>query len=414
MTLPAADVAASLPARPGEISTTGTGARRISSLDQFRGYTVAGMLLVNFLGGFYACPAILKHHHDYCSYADTIMPHFLFAVGFAFRLTFERRVEREGARAAYGRVVRRLLGLMLVSIVVYSPGAVAGSWDELREIGLGALAAPLKRHWFQTLMQIAVTSLWILPVIRSGVGVRIAFAAGSAAVHVVLSYWFNFHWVNTEPNGIDGGPLGFLTWTIPAITGTLGCDAVTAAGGFRMLRACAIAVVMMGAAWLLSCGTRWYDVPAGRSIDVRTEKLADDPVIPRSERITRRAAVDYLAEPPFVPPPPAGERQWNYWMMSQRSGTVSYLLFAAGCSLLVYTAFYAACDRAGWQLPFFRTLGTNALAAYIIHGLVDSAVSPFVPKDAPGWYVTLACGLFFGLCWLLVWSLERNRIFLRL
>ena len=61
---------------------------RIASLDEFRGYTVAGMLLVNFIGGFVVVPAIFKHHNTYCSYADTIMPQFFFEVGFAFRLTF--------------------------------------------------------------------------------------------------------------------------------------------------------------------------------------------------------------------------------------------------------------------------------------------------------------------------------------
>ena len=59
--------------------------RRIVSLDQFRGYTVLGMFLVNFVGGFAACQYLLQHHNTFCSYADTIMPHFLFAVGFAFR-----------------------------------------------------------------------------------------------------------------------------------------------------------------------------------------------------------------------------------------------------------------------------------------------------------------------------------------
>ena len=48
------------------------------------------MVLVNFLGGYAAVPQIFQHSHDYCSYADTIMPQFLFAVGFAFRLTFGR------------------------------------------------------------------------------------------------------------------------------------------------------------------------------------------------------------------------------------------------------------------------------------------------------------------------------------
>ena len=78
-------------------------------------------------------------------------------------------------------------------------------------------------------MHIAVTSLWILPVIRAGIGIRVLWMIGSAAAHVALSYWFNFEWVNSSPNGIDGGPLGFLTWTIPAIVGTLACDALAAA-----------------------------------------------------------------------------------------------------------------------------------------------------------------------------------------
>jgi predicted acyltransferase len=42
----------------GATSAPGPGGR-IVSLDQFRGYTVAGMLLVNFLGGYRAVPAVL-------------------------------------------------------------------------------------------------------------------------------------------------------------------------------------------------------------------------------------------------------------------------------------------------------------------------------------------------------------------
>ena len=73
---------------------------RIISLDQFRGYTVAAMFFVNFIGGFkVAAPDFLLHHNTYCSYADTIMPHFLFAVGFALRLVMIREVERRGRAA---------------------------------------------------------------------------------------------------------------------------------------------------------------------------------------------------------------------------------------------------------------------------------------------------------------------------
>ena len=186
-------------------------AQRIVSLDQFRGYTVAGMLLVNFLGGFVACPHHLKHSHDYFSYADTIMPQFLFAVGFAFRLTFGRRDELEGSAAAYGRVVRRMLGLALVSFVVYTVSPRAASWQALAEAGFWeVLHEPLKCNWFQTLMHITVTSLWLVPVIRAGAAVRIAWMVASAVAHVALSAWFNFEWLNTPPDRRRAARLSYL------------------------------------------------------------------------------------------------------------------------------------------------------------------------------------------------------------
>ena len=55
-------------------------------------------------------------------------------------------------------------------------------------------------------MHIAVTSLWILPVIRSSALVRVAYMIASAALQVSLSYWFYFDWVHT--GGIDGGAAG--------------------------------------------------------------------------------------------------------------------------------------------------------------------------------------------------------------
>ncbi len=395
--------------------------KRIVSLDQFRGYTVAGMFLVNYMGFFVVCPVVLKHHNTYCSYADTIMPHFMFAVGFAFRLTFGRRVQSEGAVSAYMRVVRRLLGLVLVSLIIYRISPVAKTWSELQAIGVwDAIAGPLKRNWFQTLMHIAVTSLWIVPVIRARASVRIAYMIFSAAAHVVLSYYFYFTWVNSPPNGIDGGPLGFLTWTIPAIIGTLACDWVVEAEGLPRVKPFLIwsfALMLLG--WGISCGTRFYDVPVADQTNpaIKSEKLAAHPVIPDKAQIEAKQGepfTAYLAEPPFVKPPEQEQRQWNYWMMSQRAGTLSYLVFTAGLSLVVYLLFHLACDRGNWQIPLFRTLGTNALVAYILHDLVMEAVKPFATRDSPAWYAWGSFVLFFWITWLIVRHLEKNEIHLKL
>ena len=54
--------------------SSGAWAGRIVSLDQFRGYTVAGMFAVNFLGHLALTHQLLKHNDTHFSYADSIMP----------------------------------------------------------------------------------------------------------------------------------------------------------------------------------------------------------------------------------------------------------------------------------------------------------------------------------------------------
>ncbi len=352
--------------------------RRIASLDQFRGYTVAGMLLVNFLGGFRAVHALLKHHNTYCSYADTIMPQFFFAVGFAYRLTFLRRLRSDGYGAAAVAAIRRNLGLILVGFVVYHLDGRVSRWDELESLTLADFAARVfRRELFQALVHIAVTSIWVLPVIASGAPVRVLYMLASAVLHLGLSSWFYLDWAWKTPV-IDGGPLGFLTWTIPLLVGSLAYDAVGGLTDPRRIagRSMGWSLVLMLGGYALSCaGGDW-------------------------------------APPPFVPPSASGPP--GLWTMSQRTGSTSYLTFSAGFALAVYALFVLACDLGGFQSRVFRTFGVNALAAYVIHPLVAGAVKPYAPDDAPLWYVAAAFGVYFGICYLFNRYLEEHRIFLRL
>jgi predicted acyltransferase len=199
--------------------------RRIVSLDQFRGYTVVGMLFVNFLGGYQVVPAIFKHHNTYCSYADTIMPQFFFAVGFAYRLTFLGRLAKGGVWPAAAAVLKRNAELILLGFVIYHLDGGVKSWAELQKLGLhGFFAHAFQRELFQTLVHIAITSIWILPVIAAGTSIRIIFMIASAGLHLWLSSRFYLDWASKHV--IDGGPLGFLTWTIPTLVGSLAYDAV--------------------------------------------------------------------------------------------------------------------------------------------------------------------------------------------
>jgi predicted acyltransferase len=347
---------------------------RIASLDQFRGYTVAGMLFVNFLNGFDGVPAVLKHHNTYCSYADTIMPQFFFAVGFAYRLTFLKRLRALGPRAATAAAVRRNLGLIVLGFVLYHLDGGATTWAELAALGpAGFAATAFQRTAFQTLVHIALASLWVLPVIAARPPARVGYLVLSAALHLGLSRWFYFDWAWARPV-IDGGPLGFLSWSVPLLVGSLAFDAVGRGGDERLWKLTGWSFVLMGVGYGLSC--------VGRA----------------------------PAAPPFLAP----AAPVTLWTMSQRTGSISYLTFASGFSLLVYAAFVAACDRGGLRVGLFRTFGRNALAAYVLHGLVASAVKPYVPRDAPGWYVAAGFLLYFGISYGLVRGLEKQGVFIKL
>jgi hypothetical protein len=128
------------------------------------------------------------------------------------------------------------------------------------------------------------------------------------------------------------------------------------------------------------------------------------------------AVADYFAQPPFVPPADRqqAEAARNYWTMSQRAGSVSYQTFAAGFALAVLAAFRVACD--GWRLRwgYLDLLGRNALAGYLIHGMVAGAVKPFTPRDAPAVYVWAAFAVYLGVTTLFLRYLDKHRLYLRL
>jgi predicted acyltransferase len=380
------------------MSNTLSSSGRLVSLDQFRGYTVLGMFFVNIGSNFDALPAFFRHHNTYCSYADTIMPQFFFAVGFAYRLTLLKRLRSPNSGSAYGHVIWRSLALILLGFVLYHLDRTK-SWADWQVFVREKLAGELlKRELFQTLVHIAVASIWVLPVMAASPLVRIGYACFSGILHLVLSYWFYYAWVHADPSGIDGGPLGFLTWAIPLLAGSVAYDVVAAdlpsLSKFRILLGAGIIVMALG--YGLSC----IVVPGKLNphlTDGITLRLVEPPLMAPA-----KDANDQLLFPPTL------------LTMNQRAGSISYLTFTAGFSLAVYALFFLACDVWGWRLGLFETLGSNALAAYILQDLVGTAVEAYAPQDSPWWYALGAFAVFLGICYLFLWHLQKHKLFLRL
>jgi predicted acyltransferase len=403
---------------------TGT-VERIASMDQFRGYTVAGMFVVNFLAGLTAVHALFKHNHTWFSYADSIMPGFLFAAGFSYRLSMLRRRAQLGPRQAYRHAILRSLALVLISLVFFGLGGTFGSWSEMTREGVREFVARLlKAHLWEVLAIIGVAQLLVLPVVAAGPRVRVLAILAFLVAHVALSHSFNYDFVHRRPNWMDaywgaadtrawdGGFFGLLMWSVPLLGGTLAYDVVAGASAGPVRRLVGWGVGLMALGYLLSCLSPLYDVEAPPA--PAADRFAASPVLPPLERLGTRPATALLATPPFAEPPPPEVRPLNYWMMDKRVVTASFTLFSTGFAFGLYGLFVLACDRGGWRLELFRMLGQNPLVAYLLHHATEKTVRAVVPKDSPLWWCLVGLVVFFGVTMMFVRYLDRHKLFVRL
>jgi predicted acyltransferase len=202
------------------------------SIDQFRGFAIFGMILVNYLNHFKVIPDTFKHPHYGMTFANTIAPYFLIAVGMGFRISFTKMVSRTGYRSALVHSVKRYLILIFIGIVLCGPNLKTDIWDALVDIGFSGLLA--------------------LPFILSSKTVRTIAAFGFLVLYQLLFIYAGYgEW--TMANSIDGGPLGPLSWVSILLFGTILYDFLVESPSRNFIRntlVYGIALVVLG--YLLS------------------------------------------------------------------------------------------------------------------------------------------------------------------
>ena len=406
-------------------------------MDQFRGYTVVCMILVNLVSRFHWVPPVFKHHDNYLSYADTIMPNFLFAVGFSFRLTMLRRLQRVSLSRTYWTYIRRSLLLIFVStlgvalvVTFESPRLFENFSQQDWQV---SIAIFLKSYLWQTLSIIGVTQLVILPLVPFGSRVRWGALFAFAIGHAALCYWFNWGFVLGQPDNWmvqlwntgadrswDGGFFGPLCWTVPMLGGTLAFDVIagceTRQFAISRLMKYGVAFTVLG--YIISCGTRLYDIVDGSEAAPQRNpsdwKRAESPFVSSPTNVDLRHPLSLLAEPPFVAPPSFPKRLDNYWMMSKRIPTLSFILCATGLGFVTYAGFVWLNDVRGFQLGVFRTFGTNPLLSYFLSEILNPFVHIFVPYHSSVWYSVVGFMAYLGVNYACIRFCERNKLFLRL
>jgi predicted acyltransferase len=405
-------------------------------MDQFRGLTILLMFAVHYAGSFawgVNPRPVLGHNHYYLSVGDLAFPWFHFAAGFALRLTFLRRLQTHGPAAAYGRVVRRCVLLILLADAWPLLGGLHVSrWGSQQRTDFSALLATYLKFDFWTILAIlGVTSLWVLPVIGRSARLRVAFVLAGLAMHALATQAFYLAFMNGRPNPVDaalgttgvlgheGGPLGFLVWAVPQVAGSLAYDLVTRE---RPRRACrrllAWGVALVGIGYALSCLSTLYPLAEGPRASASgypdMGQLLDSPVLPGLGSDSAGEVRPGLLDPPFVPPPPQRQRLWNYWMPSRRLATPTFMFMSTGFGLLTYGVFVLVGDLRAFRGGLLRTFGQNPLIAYLLDPAIGDLVATFWPEHG-GWPWALAgAALRLALTYLPVRVLEWRRLYLRL
>ncbi len=367
---------------------------RLTSLDAFRGATIAGMILVNNPGSWRHVYAPLLHApwHGWTP-TDLIFPFFLFIIGVAMPLSFTKRLSRGDTRAELTKhVIRRSLilfglGLFMAAFPTFSDWGNLRIMGVLQRIGVVYLIAsviyltlgPTLRWGVLALLLFGYWALMTLVPVP-GYGAGVLTPEGNLGAHLDRLILGQSHLWRGDPWDPEG-----LASTLPAVGSTLlgifvGEWLASARGQER--KATMLAVVSLVA---IGVGLLWGQL--------------------------------------F----PINKGLW----------TSSYVVFTAGMGGLLLAGFYWAIELRGWKAWSRPSViyGVNAIAVFVLSGLLTKVLVRWqVPTEAGAttsaysWIYTnvfaswagplngsLAFAISYVTFWLfLMWLLYRRSIFIKI
>ncbi|MEA5553782.1 acyltransferase family protein [Anabaena cylindrica UHCC 0172] len=164
---------------------------RLTSLDVFRGITIAGMILVNMVGVADDKYSLLDHAEwNGCTPTDLVFPFFLFIVGVAMTFSLSKyTVDNKPSKAVYLRILRRAAILFILGLLLngfWNKGVWTFDLSSIRLMGvlqrislsylfasLIVLKLPRKSQWI--LAGVLLIGYWLtmmyVPVPEYGAGV---------------------------------------------------------------------------------------------------------------------------------------------------------------------------------------------------------------------------------------------------
>lgn len=337
---------------------------RIASIDQLRGFAIFGMLLVDYFGCFDHTWSQLHHHREGMTFADIIAPLFLFVVGMGMRLSTLKRLEHDSLPNVRKAILKRYALLTLIAFTLYT----GYLWDALMNIGLAGLLAvflvdkkPSVRITagllflaaYQAVFSLTVYGGWLLRVVK--------FEDDTMPLLVKL-FPFGPELMDCP---INGGPLGFWSWALMLLCGTIAYDIMASKNTRTITAGClawGVALCVIGYALKIE----WTGVKAA-------------------------------------------------WPFSKYYVTAPYALWSSGLCFLILLAFYGVCDLLRVQIPHLTVFGTNPLVIYILQWCIMESACRFIPDETTNWMgIWLGFAVFYGICYGTAYYLHQKKIFVKL
>lgn len=302
--------------------------KRLQSLDFFRGFTIAGMILVNNPGSWSnVYPPLLHASWNGWTPTDLIFPFFLFIVGVSIVLALSGKKERgEINKDIYIKVVRRTLllfglGLFLAAFPYFNfstlriPGVLQRIAVCYFIATLIFLHSSVKTQviWTAAFLAVYWALMEFIPVPDIGTGL---YERGANFSNYFDGLFLSGHmWSQTK----TWDPEGIIS-TLPAISTTL------------------------------------FGILTGHLIRSKKSEV---------EKVAQMLIWGNIAI--------AVGMAWDHWMPINKSlWTSSYSVFMAGMAMVCLGISYYLIDVKGWQkgIKPFIVYGMNAITVFVLSGLV--------------------------------------------
>lgn len=365
---------------------------RLISLDVFRGLTIAGMVLVNNAGNWSAVyPPLLHASWHGWTPTDLIFPFFVFIVGIAIPIAFEKRKAMGGSqRDLYLKIARR-------TGAIFGLGLVLNAFPYNVE-KLMALRIP------GVLQRIALCYLFAsLIYLKAKVRTQVIIAGA-----LLLGYWAALKLIAAPGYArgdlsLEGSLASWIDRTL--LAGHTYKPMYDPEGLFSTIPAIATALI---------------GVLAGQWLRQRREPLEKIAGLFAAGAVC--VVIGYI---------------WNWsFPINKPLWTSSYVMFTGGLALQLLALCYWAIDFKGWRrgtMPLV-VFGVNALALYFLSSLLFKILL-WIPASkmdgTPGtmrdwiyehafatWLSPINASLGFALCyvaiwWLAMYALYKRRIFIK-